>query len=423
MNRDAAHEQKMPDKAVVKAETRAKQAQKEVDTLHQAYQKAVQQLQEAQAAQDATCADLLAQFERLERTRLRVFLDQLDRWAGQHDTLKSALDSVAASLHTHANAVNIDADIQEFIRNHNTGKQPPPHVEYQQCKSSILDHANGIDGNKAVAGNLAAPVAAFVPPSPAAASSNAAPPSPMNANGAAAAAASIAAVPFAPSAMAAPPAAAPAAASVASLSGGETAVALYDFDAGEPDDLGFKVGQVIRLLMCLDSEEWWRGELNGKEGIFPKAYVSKQGGGGAAAAPVAAEAAPVEGAPSASSVFGEVPDASPQQQQAAPPSAPLASPPHAAAAADAAAGAAPDGAAPAAGGAEQPKLMDAHCAALFDFDGQDEDELSFKAGQNLHIMGELNGQSIAFAWKHQLAFRRQGVHVQGGSGVQFPPSL
>jgi len=383
MNRDAAHEQKMPDKAVQKAETRAKQALKEVDTLHQAYQKAVGQLQEAQAQQDATCADLLTQFERLERARMQVFLEQLDRWASQHDTLKAQLDSVAASLHTHANAVNIDADVQEFIRTHTTGKQPPPHVEYVQCKSSILDHASGGGGNKEVAGNLAAPNTAFAPPSPAAAggAGGFGPPSPMNA---AAAAAPLSPQP--PAAAPAAPAASPAAAPSSSGSGagsGESAVALYDFDAGEPDDLGFKAGQVIRLLMSSDSEDWWRGELDGKEGIFPKAYVQKQAAGAAAPAPPQ----PQPPQPAAGGEGDMLPVSNqfaaynePEQPAAAiAPSAPAPS---------------PVGEQPAAGGAaggEVPKLMDAQCAALFDFDGQDDDELSFKAGQTLIITGELNG--------------------------------
>ena len=35
--------------------------------------------------------------------------------------------------------------------------------------------------------------------------------------------------------------------------------------------------------------------------------------------------------------------------------------------------------------------MDARCEALFDFQGQDVDELSFKKGDQLVITGELNG--------------------------------
>jgi hypothetical protein len=45
---------------------------------------------------------------------------------------------------------------------------------------------------------------------------------------------------------------------------------------------------------------------------------------------------------------------------------------------------------PAAGTAEVPKLMSATCTALFDFVGQDADELTFKVGDRLVITGELN---------------------------------
>ncbi|SCV72464.1 BQ2448_4001 [Microbotryum intermedium] len=51
-----------------------------------------------------------------------------------------------------------------------------------------------------------------------------------------------------------------------------TATALFDFDAGEAEDLGFKEGQKITILEHI-SDEWMRGELNGQSGIFPKVYV------------------------------------------------------------------------------------------------------------------------------------------------------
>ncbi|KDE08624.1 hypothetical protein MVLG_01086 [Microbotryum lychnidis-dioicae p1A1 Lamole] len=51
-----------------------------------------------------------------------------------------------------------------------------------------------------------------------------------------------------------------------------TATALFDFDAGEAEDLGFKEGQQITILEHI-SDEWIRGELNGQTGIFPKVYV------------------------------------------------------------------------------------------------------------------------------------------------------
>jgi len=232
---------------------------------------------------------------------------------------------------------------------------------YVPCRSQILDHANsggGASSTQNVSGNLAAPVATFVPPSP---GNSAAAPIGVGAGPTV--------IALAPSAPAGSPLSMAAAAP-----GGETAVALYDFDANEADDLGFKAGATIRLTMCSDAEDWWQGEINGKTGIFPKAYVQKQGAApnmnGAPAGSAAALAQPVVVQPVlASHAEGAVSHVS-----------------------EVAASGAPVAAAPA-GGAEVPKLLDAQCAALFDFDGQDEDELSFKAGQNLIITGELNGWS------------------------------
>ena len=364
MNRDAALAQSMPEKAVQKAETRTKESLKEVERQHAAYQKAVQVFKEAQETQDSTCVDLLQQFERLERARMRAFLDQLDKWAAQHDTLKAALDSVAASLHTHVNAVNIDADMQEFIRTNASGKAPLPHVVYVPVQSSIISHVTDKAAAAAGAATLAAAASSsssMASPGGAAhtpnqSSTSQAPTTPNNASSASAA------PPAAPAAVAAPPAG-PA----------ETAVALYDFDQNEADDLPFKAGQSIRLLACEEKDEWWQGEINGRVGIFPKAYVNKISANGAAEQPAAAPAAPVAAAPAAAPAA------------AAPASNPFGDDEGFGGAAPAAAGDA------AAAPAEVPKLLDAHCAALFDFDGQDEDELSFKAGQTLVITGELNG--------------------------------
>ncbi|XP_052794680.1 SH3 domain-containing protein 19-like [Mya arenaria] len=48
--------------------------------------------------------------------------------------------------------------------------------------------------------------------------------------------------------------------------------ARFDFDGDGPDDLVFEDGDVIRLLERV-GPEWLRGELNGKNGLFPLAFV------------------------------------------------------------------------------------------------------------------------------------------------------
>ncbi|KAJ8403597.1 hypothetical protein AAFF_G00349230 [Aldrovandia affinis] len=52
----------------------------------------------------------------------------------------------------------------------------------------------------------------------------------------------------------------------------EWAIALYDFTAQAEEDLSFKQGARILITEHLDSE-WCRGRLDGKEGLFPKAFV------------------------------------------------------------------------------------------------------------------------------------------------------
>ncbi|GAA5835477.1 hypothetical protein JCM11251_005246 [Rhodosporidiobolus azoricus] len=55
-----------------------------------------------------------------------------------------------------------------------------------------------------------------------------------------------------------------------------TAVALYDFEAGQGEDLPFREGDRIEVLEVV-SDDWYKGALNGREGIFPAAYVQMEG--------------------------------------------------------------------------------------------------------------------------------------------------
>jgi len=48
--------------------------------------------------------------------------------------------------------------------------------------------------------------------------------------------------------------------------------ALYDFDSQDTEELGFKAGDIINIIQAVDAE-WWQGEVDGRQGIFPVSYV------------------------------------------------------------------------------------------------------------------------------------------------------
>ncbi|KAM9365144.1 intersectin-1 isoform 2-T2 [Pholidichthys leucotaenia] len=49
-------------------------------------------------------------------------------------------------------------------------------------------------------------------------------------------------------------------------------IGMYDYVAQNDDELAFQKGQVINVLNK-DDCDWWKGELNGREGLFPSNYV------------------------------------------------------------------------------------------------------------------------------------------------------
>ncbi|KAJ3551922.1 hypothetical protein NP233_g12988 [Leucocoprinus birnbaumii] len=53
---------------------------------------------------------------------------------------------------------------------------------------------------------------------------------------------------------------------------GEWAESLYDFETSESGDLELKEGQRV-LVIERTSDDWWTGEIDGKKGLFPAAYV------------------------------------------------------------------------------------------------------------------------------------------------------
>ncbi|XP_045153924.1 neutrophil cytosol factor 2 [Echinops telfairi] len=59
------------------------------------------------------------------------------------------------------------------------------------------------------------------------------------------------------------------------LQGGSQVVALFSYEATQPEDLEFLEGDAI-LVLSEVNEEWLEGECRGKVGIFPRAFVEER---------------------------------------------------------------------------------------------------------------------------------------------------
>jgi len=264
---------------------------------------------------------------------------QTERFAQSHDFLKSSLDQIAVFLHQSVNAVNVVKDIQEYISKTATGKESGPYCEYVPLYSQILGGEYTPAGSSETKEPHLSPVPQyqtlpppqFVPQQPVVPQQALAPSAPTS--------------PQSPG---------------EDKAGEPLAQGLYDFESTEPDELPFKAGDVIKIYTSPPDNDWWQGELNGRVGIFPKDYVQLMAG-------------PTEGGP--------MPTPSPVAIEPPAPTTNTAAVDAMAAAAAAATG----------GAADALKLMDATCEAMYDFEAQGADELSFKLGDVLIITGELNG--------------------------------
>ncbi|XP_050430286.1 intersectin-1 [Adelges cooleyi] len=65
----------------------------------------------------------------------------------------------------------------------------------------------------------------------------------------------------------------PVTAAIPSTNAKEKVIALFPFNAVHNDELSFQKDEIITIV-SKDEQAWWRGEINGKTGLFPSNYVA-----------------------------------------------------------------------------------------------------------------------------------------------------
>ncbi|CAE6507099.1 unnamed protein product [Rhizoctonia solani] len=151
------------------------------------------------------------------------------------------------------------------------------------------------------------------------------------------------------------------------LNQGQEAVAAYEYEAAEPNEISFSEGERITNIEMVD-EGWWQGtNSRGETGLFPATYVEL------VEAAEAAEPAPPP------------PPPPPPPAEAAEPAPPPPPPPPPPPAAPAAPAAPPPPPAPPRPATPEPEPEDngVIAVALYDYDAGEENEISFKEGDRI----------------------------------------
>eukprot|EP00698_Gefionella_okellyi_P023236 TRINITY_DN786_c0_g1_i1.p1 TRINITY_DN786_c0_g1~~TRINITY_DN786_c0_g1_i1.p1 ORF type:complete len:887 (-),score=215.12 TRINITY_DN786_c0_g1_i1:55-2715(-) len=177
--------------------------------------------------------------------------------------------------------------------------------------------------------------------------------------------------------------------------------ATFDYDAQEQAELSFKENDVFGVIEKTEPEGWWEGELRGKKGQFPSNFVEET------AAPASAAAM------------------KPPSSAATEPAAPKSTPP--------AVSAPPSKPAPPAPAQPEPPKYESYAKAQFDYDAQEDGELSFKENDVIGILskpeaegwweGELGGKKGVFPSNYvtpceaPAAAAKKRFGAPGGGGI------
>jgi len=330
-----------------KPEKTLKKDKDKANTADHEYRKKVIQLANAQ---DKFHLDdmpsLLKEFEAFERARLTATRKHFIHFTTLQAVLGPATTQSTERFRKKAEAVDTKADLDLYVsKNRPTSDQPPPRAQYMSWDGTVIEDVG--------------PPRAKVSKNPASSSSPAS---------------------SKPAKVETPTAVAPVETTAThhhtetrSLAVSPTKekvmIALYAYEATEDGELTFDEGAAITVLAENDSG-WWRGRLaNGVEGLFPSNFMSPEG----AAPPAAAVPEPE---PEPEPVHVEV--STPAVQVAAPVAAVVEA--HVDDPAEAE---------PQQGGNTVP--VNANYVALYDYDAEDETELTIHEGEVLFVISETDG--------------------------------
>ncbi|KAL6070969.1 Intersectin 1 (SH3 domain protein), variant 2 [Balamuthia mandrillaris] len=181
---------------------------------------------------------ILHEFQALDEERIESLKEVLENYIESQSVMLVSMQQHLAELKQHMYKINTNIDVSSWITANRTGLQPDPPVPYEPygAEPSTAESSNSHGVTRLPLASLQA---------------------------------SSEAVPFSPrelrSTQYLPP---------VSAEGTIQAkvVALFEHHAEDPGELSFKEGDVINVLEAIEGEGWWKGELDGRLGIFPSNY-------------------------------------------------------------------------------------------------------------------------------------------------------
>ena len=237
---------------------------KAADKLDTGYAEQVSKLQELQVkCYETEVPAILAEFEKLERGRIAAVAAALQAYLDLEQKLPKLAEESLARVESSVKSIDVDVDIQEFIRQSKSGALPPPRAQYHPYDESAgrcLAPSSSISVGFAPGGRVLAAqgsagvtvVDATRQVSPRSAGSG-------RISGAKSSnSLSTVTRKGSPSS------------GVGRPKGIGLCRAMYDYDAQSDLELSFKERDVITILEKDDSG-WWHGELGGRVGVFPAA--------------------------------------------------------------------------------------------------------------------------------------------------------